>query len=95
MATVTNLKNPCNKWRCGAAPITVTFHPPFFNENLTSQTCEFDQLLFGNVQGMMSIKNDGCGSRAITIGKPLIHPATVDLRGKVYEYFLFIQGCFL
>lgn len=23
MATVTNLKNPVNKWRCGAAPITV------------------------------------------------------------------------
>lgn len=27
MATVTNLKNPVNKWRCGAAPITVgNFH---------------------------------------------------------------------
>lgn len=25
MATVTNLKNPANKWRCGAAPITVRF----------------------------------------------------------------------
>lgn len=25
MATVTNLKNPSNKWRCGAAPITVEF----------------------------------------------------------------------
>ena len=23
MATVNNLKNPVNKWRCGAAPITV------------------------------------------------------------------------
>lgn len=23
MATVTNLKNPVNKWRCGAAPMTV------------------------------------------------------------------------
>ncbi|KAI3517927.1 hypothetical protein L1887_06172 [Cichorium endivia] len=57
MATVTNLKNPCNKWRCGAAPITA----------------------------MLSIKNDGCGSRAMTIGKPFVHPATVDLRGKVYE----------
>ncbi|KAL4579152.1 hypothetical protein LXL04_015289 [Taraxacum kok-saghyz] len=56
MATVTNMKNPCNKWRCGAAPITA----------------------------MLSIKNDGCGSRAMTIGKPLLHPATVDLRGKVY-----------
>ncbi|KAJ0466338.1 putative diphosphate--fructose-6-phosphate 1-phosphotransferase [Helianthus annuus] len=54
MATVTNLKNPSNKWRCGAAPITA----------------------------MLSIKHDG---RAMTIGKPLVHPATVDLRGKVYE----------
>lgn len=25
MATVTNLKSPVNKWRCGAAPITVGF----------------------------------------------------------------------
>lgn len=25
MATVTNLKNPVNKWRCGAAPISVCF----------------------------------------------------------------------
>ncbi|CAI9270278.1 unnamed protein product [Lactuca saligna] len=56
MATVTNLKNPCNKWRCGAAPITA----------------------------MLTIKNDVGGSRAMTIGKPLLHPAIVDLRGKVY-----------
>ncbi|KAI3797091.1 hypothetical protein L1987_39782 [Smallanthus sonchifolius] len=55
MATVTNLKNPSNKWRCRAAPITA----------------------------MMSIKHDG---RAMTVEKPLVHPATVDLRGKVYEY---------
>ena len=25
LATVTNLKNPVNKWKCGAAPITVGF----------------------------------------------------------------------
>lgn len=25
MATVTNLKSPVNKWKCGAAPITVEF----------------------------------------------------------------------
>lgn len=25
MATVTNLKNPANKWHCGAAPISVSF----------------------------------------------------------------------
>lgn len=23
MATITNLRNPVNKWRCGAAPLTV------------------------------------------------------------------------
>ncbi|XP_071696446.1 pyrophosphate--fructose 6-phosphate 1-phosphotransferase subunit alpha-like [Rutidosis leptorrhynchoides] len=56
MATVTILKNPCNKWLCGAAPITA----------------------------MLSIKHGGHGGRAMTIGKPLLHPATVDLRGKVY-----------
>ncbi|KAI3745570.1 hypothetical protein L6452_07970 [Arctium lappa] len=57
MATVTNLKNLSNKWRCGAAPITA----------------------------MLSVKHDGGGYRAMTIGKPLVHPATVDLRGKAYE----------
>ncbi|KAL8211560.1 hypothetical protein R6Q57_005997 [Mikania cordata] len=51
MATVTNLKNPCNRWHCGAAPITA----------------------------MLSIKQEG---RAMTVG---VHPAIVDLRGKVYE----------
>lgn len=25
LATVTNLKNPVNKWKCGAAPISVRF----------------------------------------------------------------------
>ncbi|GJR63599.1 pyrophosphate--fructose 6-phosphate 1-phosphotransferase subunit alpha [Tanacetum coccineum] len=59
MATITNLKSPSNKWRCGAAPITA----------------------------MMSVKHDGHGYRAMTVGKPFFHPATVvDLRGKVYEY---------
>ncbi|GJV58967.1 pyrophosphate--fructose 6-phosphate 1-phosphotransferase subunit alpha [Tanacetum coccineum] len=56
MATITNLKSPSNKWRCGAAPITA----------------------------MMSVKHDGHGYRAMTVGKPFVHPATVvDLRGKV------------
>ncbi|PWA34088.1 Phosphofructokinase domain-containing protein [Artemisia annua] len=57
MATVTNLKSPSNKWRCGAAPITA----------------------------MLSVKHGGHGSGAMKIGKPFVHPATVDLRGKVYE----------
>ncbi|KAJ0587967.1 putative diphosphate--fructose-6-phosphate 1-phosphotransferase [Helianthus annuus] len=63
MATVTNLKSPSNKWRCGAALITA----------------------------MMTVKHygrgSGSGSGATTLGKPFVHPATVDLRGKVYELF--------
>lgn len=36
MATLTNLKNPVNKWRCGAAPIAVgfsSFHALFIQFN--------------------------------------------------------------
>ncbi|KAL0366526.1 UNVERIFIED_CONTAM: Pyrophosphate--fructose 6-phosphate 1-phosphotransferase subunit alpha [Sesamum radiatum] len=57
MATVTNLKNPVNKWKCGAAPITA----------------------------MMTVKRYGRGQGASTLGKPALHPATVDLKGKAYE----------
>ncbi|OMP04033.1 hypothetical protein CCACVL1_02208, partial [Corchorus capsularis] len=57
MATVTNLKNPVNKWKCGAAPITA----------------------------MMTVKRWSENSNALSIGKPAIHPATVDLKGKAYE----------
>ncbi|WOK95312.1 pyrophosphate--fructose 6-phosphate 1-phosphotransferase subunit alpha-like [Canna indica] len=57
MATVTNLKHPVNKWRCGAAPPTA----------------------------MMTVKRYWGGPGAIPIGKPAIHPAAVDLKGKVYE----------
>ncbi|KAK9112370.1 hypothetical protein Scep_019889 [Stephania cephalantha] len=57
MATVTNLKNPLNKWRCGAAPITA----------------------------MMTVKRFSHGPGASSIGKPAIHPATIDLKGKAYE----------
>ncbi|KAL2499197.1 Pyrophosphate--fructose 6-phosphate 1-phosphotransferase subunit alpha 2 [Abeliophyllum distichum] len=57
MATVTNLKNPVNKWRCGAAPITA----------------------------MMTVKRYGRGQGASSLGKPALHPATVDLKGKAYE----------
>ncbi|XP_022769461.1 pyrophosphate--fructose 6-phosphate 1-phosphotransferase subunit alpha isoform X2 [Durio zibethinus] len=57
MATVTNLKNPVNKWRCGAAPITA----------------------------MMTVKRWSQNPNASSIGKPAIHPATVDLKGKAYE----------
>ncbi|KAG5542686.1 hypothetical protein RHGRI_015723 [Rhododendron griersonianum] len=57
LATVTNLKHPVNKWRCGAAPITA----------------------------MMTVKRYGRGPGASFIGKPALHPATVDLTGKAYE----------
>ncbi|XP_010913868.1 pyrophosphate--fructose 6-phosphate 1-phosphotransferase subunit alpha isoform X2 [Elaeis guineensis] len=57
MATVTNLKHPVNKWRCGAAPLTA----------------------------MMTVKRYSRGPGSIPIGKPAIHPASVDLKGKVYE----------
>nr|DAD41899.1 TPA_asm: hypothetical protein HUJ06_016222 [Nelumbo nucifera] len=56
MATITNLKNPVNKWRCGAAPITA----------------------------MMTVKRWSHGPRAASIGKPAVHPAPVDLKGKAY-----------
>ncbi|ERN11515.1 pyrophosphate--fructose 6-phosphate 1-phosphotransferase subunit alpha [Amborella trichopoda] len=57
MATVTNLKNPVAKWRCGGAPITA----------------------------MMTVRRYARGPGVIPIGKPAVHPATVDLRGKAYE----------
>ncbi|PIA56961.1 hypothetical protein AQUCO_00700964v1 [Aquilegia coerulea] len=57
MATVTNLKNPVNKWRCGAAPITA----------------------------MMTVKRYSRGPGTSSIGKPAVHPAQVDLKGKAYE----------
>lgn len=57
LATLTNLKHPVNKWRCGAAPITA----------------------------MMTVKRYGRGAGASSVGKPALHPATVDLTGKAYE----------
>ncbi|CAA7407258.1 unnamed protein product [Spirodela intermedia] len=56
MATITNLKNPVNKWRCGATPITA----------------------------MMTVKQWARGQGSSSIGKPAVHPATVDLKGKAY-----------
>lgn len=57
MATVNNLKNPVNKWKCGAAPITA----------------------------MMTVRRYGRGSGATAIGKPAVHPAAVELKGRAYE----------
>jgi pyrophosphate--fructose-6-phosphate 1-phosphotransferase len=56
MATVTNLKNPVSKWRCGAVPITA----------------------------MMTVKRWSQNPGSTAFGKPAIHPATVDLKGKSY-----------
>ncbi|KAG0514179.1 hypothetical protein BDA96_10G168300 [Sorghum bicolor] len=57
MATVTNLKSPVNKWKCGAAPIT----------------------------SMMTVKRWSRGPATSQIGKPAVHMASVDLKGKAYE----------
>ncbi|RWW83944.1 hypothetical protein BHE74_00007500 [Ensete ventricosum] len=35
---------------------------------------------------MMTVKRYTRGPGAVPVGKPAIHPATVDLKGKVYEY---------
>ncbi|KAI3730257.1 hypothetical protein L1987_61426 [Smallanthus sonchifolius] len=37
------------------------------------------------ITAMMAVKEYGRASGSMTIGKPVVHPATVDLRGKVYE----------
>lgn len=34
----------------------------------------------------MTVKRYSRGPGAVPVGKPAIHPATVDLKGKVYEY---------
>ncbi|GJU15263.1 protein transport protein Sec23 [Tanacetum coccineum] len=34
------------------------------------------------VKAMLCVKHDGRCSRAMIIGKPFVHPATMDLRGK-------------
>ncbi|XP_024990236.1 pyrophosphate--fructose 6-phosphate 1-phosphotransferase subunit alpha-like [Cynara cardunculus var. scolymus] len=37
------------------------------------------------ITAMMAVKDHGRASGAMMIGKPAVHPATVDVRGKVYE----------
>lgn len=41
--------------------------------------------LFDEHQAMMTVKHWSQNPGASSIGKPAIHPATVDLRGKAYE----------
>ncbi|XP_006648988.1 pyrophosphate--fructose 6-phosphate 1-phosphotransferase subunit alpha-like [Oryza brachyantha] len=67
MATVTNLKSPVNKWRCGAAPIS----------------------------SMMTVKRWSRGPAATQIGKPAVHMATVDLKGKAFELLRNSSSSFL
>ncbi|WVZ73955.1 hypothetical protein U9M48_022203 [Paspalum notatum var. saurae] len=67
MATVTNLKSPVNKWRCGAAPIS----------------------------SMMTVKRWSRGPSATQIGKPAVHMASVDLKGKAYEQLRLNSSSFL
>lgn len=38
----------------------------------------------------MTVRRYGHGPAADSFGKPALHPATVDLRGKAYEYVYFI-----
>lgn len=37
---------------------------------------------------MMSVRRFGHGPGAESIGKPTLHPAAVDLKGKAYEYVI-------
>ncbi|CAI9296298.1 unnamed protein product [Lactuca saligna] len=37
------------------------------------------------ITAMMAVKDYGSASGSITIGRPVVHPAIVDLRGRVYE----------
>ncbi|CAN6246352.1 unnamed protein product [Urochloa humidicola] len=67
MATVTNLKSPVNKWRCGAAPIS----------------------------SMMTVKRWSRGPSASQIGKPAVHMASIDLKGKAYELLRQSSSSFL
>ncbi|GJS97394.1 transposase, Tc1-like protein [Tanacetum coccineum] len=65
MVTVTNLKSPSDKWRWGAARITVGFH------------------LFICISLTIMVVDLGPGTT--TVGKSVVHPVTIDLRGKVCE----------
>ncbi|RWW76305.1 hypothetical protein BHE74_00015615 [Ensete ventricosum] len=42
-------------------------------------------------QAMMTVKRWSHGPGAMPIGKPAIHPATVDLKGKAYEYVFMLR----
>lgn len=36
----------------------------------------------------MTVKRYGSGPEALFMGKPALHPAAVDLKGKAYEYVI-------
>lgn len=39
---------------------------------------------------MLTVKHYGRGQGASNLGKPALHPASVDLSGKGYEYVLIL-----
>lgn len=41
----------------------------------------------------MSVKRYGRGPGKASLGKPAVHPATVDLKGKSYEYVYVLIFC--
>jgi len=43
-------------------------------------------LSFGYWQTMMTVKRWSRGTGASPIGKPAVHLATVDMKGKAYQY---------
>uniref|UniRef100_A0A9I9DE49 Pyrophosphate--fructose 6-phosphate 1-phosphotransferase subunit alpha n=1 Tax=Cucumis melo TaxID=3656 RepID=A0A9I9DE49_CUCME len=89
MATLTNLKNPVNKWRCGAAPIAVGLTTSKYHQIFISYSCHLRLvshfIAYDETQAMMTVKRWAQNPGASSIGKPAIHPATVDLKGKAYE----------
>lgn len=44
---------------------------------------------------MLTVKRYGRGPGAAYLGKPALHPATVDLKGKSYEYVTPLLFCWL
>lgn len=44
--------------------------------------------LYWSLQAMMTVKRYGSGPGGALSGKPAVHPATVDLKGKSYEYVI-------
>lgn len=48
-----------------------------------------EEVLITPLQAMMIVRRYGNKHAASSLGQPALHPATVDLKGKAYEYVLF------